>query len=48
MPGAEGAAEPLLAAVSAGRRIVVYGDYDVDGISGTALFYVCLLLSVDG
>src|SRR5690606_13970468 len=36
------AAERVHAAVAAGRRIVVYGDYDVDGITGTALLWQCL------
>ena len=26
------------------RRIVIYGDYDVDGMSGTAVLYLCLKL----
>ncbi len=31
------AVETILAAAAGGRRVVVYGDYDVDGISATAL-----------
>jgi single-stranded-DNA-specific exonuclease len=31
------AAERLHAAISQGRRICVYGDYDVDGVAGTAI-----------
>ena len=31
------AAELLLEAVRAGRKICVYGDYDVDGVTGTAV-----------
>ncbi len=29
--------DSLLDAVDAGKRIVIYGDYDVDGITSTAL-----------
>jgi len=31
-------------AVKAGRRIVIYGDYDVDGMTGTATLWLCLKL----
>ncbi len=38
----------FVGAVADGRKIVVYGDYDVDGMSGTALLVGCLkLLSAD-
>lgn len=37
LPGVEEAADRLLAAVHAGRRICVYGDYDVDGVTGTVI-----------
>jgi len=37
MPGMSDAVTRILAAVKGGEPIVVYGDYDVDGISGTAL-----------
>jgi len=33
------AAEFLLSAVKKGKRILLYGDYDVDGITGTAVLY---------
>jgi single-stranded-DNA-specific exonuclease len=39
LPGIRAAAERLDAAVRAGRRICVYGDYDADGITGTALLW---------
>ncbi|MBN1591366.1 MAG: single-stranded-DNA-specific exonuclease RecJ [Pirellulales bacterium] len=42
LPGCSEAAQRLLAAVADGRRIVVYGDYDVDGMTGTALLMQCL------
>jgi single-stranded-DNA-specific exonuclease len=37
LPGVTEAAERLHAAVRHGRRICVYGDYDVDGVTGTAI-----------
>ena len=36
-PGIEEGAALLLAAVESGRKIAVWGDYDVDGITATAL-----------
>jgi single-stranded-DNA-specific exonuclease len=39
LPGAAEAAGRLLAAVRAGRRLCVYGDYDTDGITGTAILW---------
>ncbi|HEX4147585.1 MAG TPA: single-stranded-DNA-specific exonuclease RecJ [Pirellulales bacterium] len=44
VPGTLQAAELLLAAIAGNRRIVVYGDYDVDGMTGTALLWQCLKL----
>jgi single-stranded-DNA-specific exonuclease len=44
LPGCWLAAERLHKALRQGRRIVVYGDYDVDGITGTALLCQCLKL----
>jgi len=38
----EPAVERLLAAIAAGERIVVHGDYDVDGITGTVVLLVAL------
>jgi single-stranded-DNA-specific exonuclease len=37
LPGVADAAQRIHEAVRAGKRICVYGDYDVDGISGTAI-----------
>jgi single-stranded-DNA-specific exonuclease len=37
LPGVAEAADLLLKAVREGRKIRVYGDYDVDGITGTAI-----------
>jgi len=39
LPGCAEAARRIQEALRAGRRIVVYGDYDVDGITGTAILY---------
>jgi single-stranded-DNA-specific exonuclease len=44
LPGCGEAARRIHAAVSAGRRILVYGDYDVDGMTGTAILWLCLRL----
>lgn len=44
LPGAVAAAERLHAAVTARRRIVVYGDYDLDGMSATSILLGCLKL----
>ncbi len=44
LPGAAEAADRLMRAVRDRRPIVVYGDYDADGITGTALLYECLTL----
>ena len=37
LPGAVEAAEAVLSAARAGRRIVVFGDYDCDGVCATAI-----------
>jgi single-stranded-DNA-specific exonuclease len=42
LPGIPQAAERVYAAVRDGRRITIYGDYDVDGVSGTSLLWQCL------
>lgn len=39
MKNAEKAAKRIADAVSGGEKIVVYGDYDVDGITATAMMY---------
>src|SRR4051812_40103654 len=38
LPNMRAAAERLLAAVDTRERIVLYGDYDVDGVTSLALF----------
>ncbi|MFM8378895.1 MAG: single-stranded-DNA-specific exonuclease RecJ, partial [Planctomycetia bacterium] len=42
LPGVAAAADCILAAARAGRRIVVYGDYDADGMCATAILMSCL------
>lgn len=42
LPGMVQAVERLMAAVHDQRRICVYGDYDVDGVTGTAILVTCL------
>ncbi|MGE3809482.1 MAG: single-stranded-DNA-specific exonuclease RecJ, partial [Gemmataceae bacterium] len=44
LPGAKEAAERIHAAVLAKRRICVYGDYDVDGLTGASILWRCLQL----
>jgi single-stranded-DNA-specific exonuclease len=42
LPGAIEAAEKLWEAAQARRRITVYGDYDADGVTGTAILFQAL------
>jgi single-stranded-DNA-specific exonuclease len=44
IPGLPAAAERIAAAVRDGKRILIYGDYDVDGITGTAILWHALKL----
>lgn len=44
LPGVDAAAERIVAAVQSGRRITIYGDYDVDGVTATSLLWHCLQL----
>ncbi|MGQ9913560.1 MAG: single-stranded-DNA-specific exonuclease RecJ [Thermogutta sp.] len=44
LPGCDDAAAMLGEDIAAGRRIVVYGDYDADGIAATAILCKCLRL----
>src|SRR5690606_27754664 len=39
IPDLDRAAERILGALASGRPLVIYGDYDVDGISATAILY---------
>ncbi len=40
--GAVDAATRIARAVAEGEKIVIYGDYDVDGITATAILHACL------
>jgi len=42
LPGIPAAADRILAAARAGRQIVIYGDYDADGMCATAILMGCL------
>jgi single-stranded-DNA-specific exonuclease len=42
LPGVPAAADRILAAARAGRKIVIYGDYDADGMCATAILVACL------
>src|SRR3954470_6393169 len=44
LPGAVRAAELLHQAIKDGRPITVYGDYDADGVTATAILLTCLKL----
>ncbi|MSR58536.1 MAG: single-stranded-DNA-specific exonuclease RecJ [Planctomycetaceae bacterium] len=44
LPGVCAAADRIVAAVSGGRKITIYGDYDVDGVTATSLLWHCLKL----
>jgi len=45
LPGTEEAADRLVAAAKGGEPIVIYGDYDVDGITGAAILWQALRLA---
>lgn len=42
LPGMPEAVDRLVSAIRHGRRICIYGDYDVDGVTGTAILFTCL------
>jgi single-stranded-DNA-specific exonuclease len=42
LPGCSRAAELLHQAIRDGRRITIYGDYDADGVTATAILLLCL------
>jgi len=44
LPGVTQAVECITAAIQAGKKICVYGDYDVDGVSGSAILLQVLKL----
>jgi single-stranded-DNA-specific exonuclease len=45
LPGTVEAAERIVRAVQERRKIVIYGDYDVDGVCGTSILWNCLRLA---
>ena len=45
MPGISAAADRIVSALKAQRRITVYGDYDVDGVTSVSLLWHCLKLA---
>ena len=45
MPGAVDAGRRLAAAARDGRKIVIYGDYDVDGVTATTILWHALRLA---
>src|SRR5205809_383175 len=44
LPGVAEAADRVYAAIRGRRKIAVYGDYDADGMTGTAILLTCLRL----
>ncbi len=44
LPGIAAAADRVVAAVQNDRRITIYGDYDVDGVTATSILWQCLKL----
>lgn len=45
LPGINDAADRVVAAVQDQRRITIYGDYDVDGVTATSVLWHCLSLA---
>jgi len=45
LPGAAQAADRIVRAIRDDRKIVIYGDYDVDGVCGTSILWGCLRLA---
>jgi len=45
LPGIVEAADRLVAAARSGEPIVIYGDYDVDGVTGSAILWQALRLA---
>ena len=45
LPGIDSAADLIVRAIQDKRRITIYGDYDVDGVTGTSILWHCLQLS---
>jgi single-stranded-DNA-specific exonuclease len=45
LPGVVEAAARIVAAIRERKKIVIYGDYDVDGVCGTSILWACLKLA---
>lgn len=45
LPGVVEAADRVVRAIRQDRSIVIYGDYDVDGVCGTSILWSCLKLA---
>lgn len=45
LPGVSEAADRIVAAIKSRRRVTIYGDYDVDGVTATSLLWHCLKLA---
>jgi single-stranded-DNA-specific exonuclease len=45
LPGAVEAAERIVRAIRDDSKIIIYGDYDVDGVCGTSILWECLRLA---
>ncbi len=44
LPGLTDAVERIVSAVKSNRRVTIYGDYDVDGVTSTSILWHCLQL----
>ena len=44
LPGIADAADRVVNAVQESRRVTIYGDYDVDGVTATSILWQCLKL----
>lgn len=44
LPGVSNAVQHIYEMIQAGKKIVVYGDYDCDGMTSTAILYRCIKL----
>jgi len=45
LPGVDEAADRIVSALKANRRITIYGDYDVDGVTATSILWHCLKIA---
>lgn len=45
LPGVNDAADRIVGALQSKRRITIYGDYDVDGVTSTSVLWHCLKLA---